>query len=1179
MLILLSLGPPTAAGEDGDSAALVAEVLPAEGDLATEFTFIARGAAGEKGPSVLTNGDFDLQTAYWQTSTVEVGGATVIRGVDVPTPHAEIYVSRSTERGTVYLHQEVRLSGAPQYELSFAAYGQNAVLAVLMRERGYDLVKNNVTRASTDTSFERPLNASWSDFAFNWTPKYADSTHVRVYLRVRVEANVEARAGFDKAALRPLARVTWDFDGDNATDAMGTTVRHVFPTPGVRNGTVTHHRADGRRATAPITVAVVNRPPEFGLPPRAETSPEVPISLRLAGLRDPDGRTLLTNGDFTAGLTGWTLRATEVGGDAYAWVEDSAPPELRIVANSTRNGSIYVSQTVRLASLQPLTLRAEYRDEGPSVRHAWLLRERGPGISVDTTVSLPSAPDWSPVEYEWTPKLGNTTELTVFLRATVVTGTSTMLTFRNVSLAPAVNVTWRWSDGVTSYGRQFTRTFEALGRYDANVIATDAFAATTTQTATVDVVNQPPTFSVPSRATVAPGAPITLRVEEMRDPDESELIENGDFGAGVSPWSLGAKEIGGDASAFVDPGVPSALRIRANSTRDGTAYVSQLVPLGAAQPLLLRAEYEDAGLAVVHEWLLREQAPGVSRDVTIRLPRAADWTMMEYVWTPTLDNATSVTLFLRASVANGTSAELAYRNVSLVSAANVTWRWSDGETSFGTTVTRTFATPGEHDVTVTAADRLGASTSYTIPVSVALPLDLRVDGPRFATPGEAVVLRATPVGMQTNLLTSDFSDGWEMSAREVNGTASWTTVAMPQGTAARLRVGGTEKPGSAYLYQSVSVRPGETYRFEVDGRSSGAITSFAYILRERGYNETVEGAKGPTFDTNFLIPASSGGHSLSATWTPRYNSTHVAVYLRATLPAQTDATLEFRHVRFAAEPSPAEVNVTWRGPGCAPCDGESHTWRFEDPGIYTVNVSTAGVDGLGASRDITIFVAETSPWLARGIDGRLLVRWELPAGLDVPLAVIDDQGRREIIHADPIHRGAVEDAIARLAAPSKPTNWTLAVLGPTETMPLARFSPPFPASPFVDVAVSTQYPRPWSPARVVTRVADPDVIEVSVVLRDADNGSATIVGLQRFPGGTFAGEIPYEWAAFGRARTLELTALDAHGATAFLALDAPVYATLLENVAPSRPAVFGLVAFAAVSAAVAAWRRWGWSRA
>lgn len=666
---------------------------PLSGGLRTTFRFEA--PASLLGPNLLANPGFEGDLAPWSAAS-EVGAPAQARaegGV------AFLSVGTATEARTVYLRQEV---APPSGRLDFRVKARLVEGEVL---RGVLLFRETGPFGERDTVVPYQPGEAWQEVRATLAIG-ADARALGVLLRYEMRVGRSATVAFEAPSLRASPLVAWDLAGQAAEGAVAET---RFDRPGDHTVTM---RVDGRVAGA-RTVHVENLAPEVAI-----ASVRGPRAWLLDGRAtvDPDAPEYLAPGPRA-----WTLDAPEVAGDAtMETLREGGRSLLRVrVGGAHPAGSVWAFQQVDAPRGVPLELKVDVRDDADHPGYALVLRELGPSPR-DTLVQAPASAEWQTLGATWTPQ-ANATALYVQLRFLADADQPVTVDFANVSLSPAKQYLWR-VDG-RAVGREAALPWPGVaeGPHEVRLQVTDARGAKAERATTLEA----PALvegRVLGPTLVRAGEPARWSLGETRFPT-LEMLQNGGFDRSLRGWGLVSGEIGGGATATVEPGLSGrSARLDYAAVANGSFFLVQEVPIRNGTPYDLSLFRRDTG--VDHYALIlrevgfdqaRARTPEPWDDRLITLPSAPGWTPSVHRWEAAHPDSTAVQVYLRAGAVAGTRGAVWFDNVSFAPARGSAWAFDGEPQGGGRTLTIPAVPPGDRLVNATLRSG-GLSATLRLPV-------------------------------------------------------------------------------------------------------------------------------------------------------------------------------------------------------------------------------------------------------------------------------------------------------------------------------------------------------------------------------------------------------------------------------------------------------------------------------
>ncbi len=232
-----------------------------------------------------------------------------------------------------------------------------------------------------------------------------------------------------------------------------------------------------------------------------------------------------------------------------------------------------------------------------------------------------------------------------------------------------VNWTWNFGDGQRAYGSQVYHTYPVYGTYLASLTVRDDTGGINTTTALITVRNQPPLAIINATATlVHTGESITFDGSESSDP-ENQIANH--------YWSFG----------------------------DG----------GSATGAVVTHAYTDDGWYTVKLTVVDKDSTSAFVELLVKVMNRPPLANAEA--TPTAVKTHEAVTFVGTGSTDPDGKVLWYQ-----------WRFGDGTSAYGATVTHTFADDGTYTVTLIATDDDGGDGTGTVEVTVANRAPVSVAG-------------------------------------------------------------------------------------------------------------------------------------------------------------------------------------------------------------------------------------------------------------------------------------------------------------------------------------------------------------------------------------------------------------------------------------------------------------------
>ncbi|MDF9747743.1 PKD domain-containing protein [Natrinema salsiterrestre] len=782
---------------------------------------------------------------------------------------------------------------------------------------------------------------------------------------VVVGESTELEAVIDDEVENQIESVEWDVTDDGSVDATGDTAAHTFTENGTHPVSVTITDVFGDSVTETSAV-VAQTPPSVEINGTDRIDAGERASLVATGLdeeRSIDRFEWDLTGDGEVDATGRSVSRsfTDVG---------EREIELRVTdergATATATHRLAVDNTPPTADLrvrtadpmagQPVSVSARRSDdEGAIVDYEWAVDGEPFDTGSETTETTFSTPGQYDVTVTVTDEHGATdavTESIDVLEPVVVSmdGPSEALVGDEVTFETALesgsDVDYAWDlDGDGAYddgeNETATTTFDTAGPHTIYVLATDSAGTTGTASLEVDVTNPAGNASF-STDTDHPTVGEPITLELDRRPRANETYE----------WTIGGETYDGSSATheFETPGRYDGTLVVSHEDGPTRDFTRTIEVIGDPEPTIAYDEPVVAGEPV------QLDASGSGADSEID----------RYEWDLT----------------------------------------GDGEIDDeGETVTTTFETVGDSEVSLSVTDRAGRTETTTESIDVSEPVTVSITGPNETTigtdatfdadlesgrdvelawdldgdgvyddaTGEQVTTGFDAEGSTTVAVTAESSDGVvDTASREL-------TVVDPVGPASF-----TVEPDRPLSNEAVSLeldrepRANETYQWTVDGvRYNGSSTM--HTFDERGsYDVTlvVDHVEGTTEETTRRIDVASPPTAEIAVETPAVIGEPIA--LNATNESAPDGEID----RY-------EWDLT--GDGEIDATGADVSMTVGESGTHEVTLQVT--DNAGVSTNVTRSVtAYERPSVGISFDEPVSVADELALE-----AVADVPGDREIV--------------------------------------------------------------------------------------------------------------------------------------------------------------------------------------
>jgi hypothetical protein len=680
------------------------------------LALVVSGPPEALGPNVVQNPGFD-QVAPWQRVTGGLGPratATVDQGTGL------LKASQTAAPGLIYIYQQMPYPGGTLFRLRYRAIDEGATptrITILLRET----FANGTQR---DTRFNHFAAPDWGTYNWTWSP-HGSGTGLALYLQGAIAAGTEQQVRFDDVSLAPVPQVRWEAPQGSILDSEVLSAHVVFRQKGLQR--VYANATDGgvRLWSAVGSFDVPNVPPQASLQAPAQPLVNQPLVLDASGSLDADAPLALQDPTFAGLGSTWQAVGREVGGTLRATPVADPRGGLLLSVNGTKSaGTVYAYQVVPLVEQRPATLFVRVQDAGDLDGYLLLLRERNGTTQRDTAYRFPPAGQRErPLSMAWTPQLPGATQLVVYLRFQMGAGKSAQVRFLEPRLFAGLTFTWSL-DG-RPLGSTPTPTLELLprqpGPHNATVEVADENGGRARASVAMDYIDPGFAWGTPPPPVAPLEFAVPLGLDTIRRVEGAEQqVANGGFAQGVKGWTLVAAEVGGGASWSVrsEAGVPYA-HLHANATTAGSVYLQQ-DPDRLCVEVNCTLSFDYRGTAPLDTILRSRNATGAPADVHVARPAARPWTHVETPW-PLAPDVGRLTLYLRAQLGAGQSADVDFRNVVLQPTLHTQAAVAgpgDVQVANGTAA---FGGPGAYTVHVDVSNPYGQAGGFDRPVQV-LPL-------------------------------------------------------------------------------------------------------------------------------------------------------------------------------------------------------------------------------------------------------------------------------------------------------------------------------------------------------------------------------------------------------------------------------------------------------------------------
>lgn len=753
----------------------------------------------------------------------------------------------------------------------------------------------------------------------------------------------------------------WNF-GDGST-ATGSTASHRYTTPGTYTIVLTVSDDEGATVTATRSVSVQNRAPTaaFTWSPNPGTN-DAPITLDGSTSTDPDGERLEYR---------WTYGHD---GEATSWLETATTQHV-------------------------FPLPGNYNVT---------LEVRDPNGSADTLAASVTVANRAP------------TACLAPATASIIRGESVAFAATCSSDPDGESLTFSWDlgDGRSRTGATFSTTYSTVGTFTVTVTATDPHGATSQKTATVTVLNQPPTASfVFSPSTIYRGTVVTFDASASSDPDGDSLAYSWDFGndttgSGTSPSTTYADLGDFDVTLTVDDGeggVDTYTRTVTVRNRPpaacftpmvDTLVIDQAITFDAAcstdpdsDPLTFKWSFGDGasatGSIAAHSYDSRgtftvelevDDGNGDTDTVTGTVVVANRPPTAAIVLFPDSTYRENPITFDATASSDPDGDSLTYL-----------WDLGDGTTSSTATFTKTYSSPGTYEITLTANDGFGGTSVARDTVRIRN----RAPEPCFTISSDTIVRNesieiaaACSTDPDGDALTFawDLGDGTSATGGNVTASYSATGIYVISLTATDAEGASATVMDSVWVENakptaSFTVNPDSTYRgqsFTLTSIATDPENDALACSWNLGDGRTLTGcspsASYPALGTYTitLVVADAEAAADTTTVTHRvYNRAPVAQFTASPNPVVAGYDLDI-DATASSDPDGDALTCAWDlGDGRSIIDCEA-TISYPTTGTYTLLLTVTDAHGATSTRTMSVMVVDldTTPdlWFERPID-------------------------------------------------------------------------------------------------------------------------------------------------------------------------------------------------------------------
>ncbi|MCA1810842.1 MAG: PKD domain-containing protein, partial [Halobacteriales archaeon] len=491
-----------------------------------------------------------------------------------------------------------------------------------------------------------------------------------LYLQASMGKGQYQQVRYDDVSLIPTSLVAWSVPGGAVLDASGLSAHVRFDRKGQQ--AVYANATDGGIPlwNAVGVFDVRNAVPVANLTVPAESPINQPLVLDATGSLDSDAPLVLQDPSFTSLGSTWKLSGKEVGGTVKATALNDPRGGVKVeVARTAKAGSIYVAQEVPLGRVQPAILTVRVQDQGDLTGYAFLLRESNGTFQKDTPYTFPPAGDRERLlSMPWTPQTANATRLTVYLRFRLPPDSDTVVRFMQPRLISGLAFTWAMDGNTVATGPDPTYTLlpRAAGTHVATVTVADQDGASASASRTINYTDSGYLWESPPPGVLPLSPPTPLALHTIRRGEGREdQIDNGDFSAGKTAWTLADREVGGGAAWRVlsEAGSRFARINVSKAATSGTVYLQQDARRLCTE-VSCTFSFDYRGSAQLDMLLRERNATGIPTDVNLPLPPSPGWRHIERSWNVSA-NATRLTVHLRARLVPDQNASVDFRAVSL----------------------------------------------------------------------------------------------------------------------------------------------------------------------------------------------------------------------------------------------------------------------------------------------------------------------------------------------------------------------------------------------------------------------------------------------------------------------------------------------------------------------------------
>jgi len=825
----------------------------------------------------------------------------------------------------------------------------------------------------------------------------------------------------------------WDF-GDGA-NSSGVTVTHAYADNGTYTVTLTVTDDDGATSSATSVKTVLNTPPVASFTESAESVyTSETITFNASSSYDPDGTIVSYFWDFGDGTnaTGVTVEHFYSENGNYTvtlLVTDNdgaatSATALKTILNRLPVASFTESaETVYTGITITFDASASYDPDGSIVSYFWDFGDgtNATGVSVghayadngNYTVTLTVTDDDGATSTAASTKnILNRSPVAKFTSSKTTAYTGESITFdATESYDPdgiIVSYFWDFGDGSNATGVVVSHSYADDGTYIVSLTVTDDDNATGTATATVNILNRPPTASFAESAETAyTGEEITFNASSSYDSDGSIVSYFWDFGDGTNATGIVVYHTYGDNGTYTvtltvtddDGATASTTATKTIMNRPPIAAFTEsaeTVIVGETIYFNASSSYDPDGSIVSYYWDFGDGTNATGIYVEHSYSSSGVYTVTLFVTDNDGDtSSTSSTKNVEVTppVAVFTeSAETVYTGEAITfnasdsydpdgSIVSYYWNFGDGTNATGVVVEHSYADDGNYTVMLTVTDNDGATDTATAIKTILnrSPTALFVESAETVYTGEAITFNASDSYDPDGSIVSyfwDFGDGTNTTGISVshayadNGTYVVTlTVTDDDGASSSTTASKTilnKAPTASFTESAETAYTSEAITFNASSSydSDGSIVSYYWDFGDgsnaTGVVVTHLYAENGTYTVTLTVTDDDGDTATTSSTKTILNRPPTASFTESKQTVLTSEAITF-NASASYDPDGFIVSYYWDFGDGANATGVVVTHSYSDDGNYTVILTVTDNDNTSSSTTATKTVLNRPP--------------------------------------------------------------------------------------------------------------------------------------------------------------------------------------------------------------------------